>query len=500
MTTGTEPRTGRGTRTGLVDLAVAHGRIHSDGWRPPAAGGTADTLEPATGQVLATVGVATPEDVGRAVTEAAAAQPAWAATAPTERAAVLRRAALALEEHTAEVVEWLVREGGAIRPKAQHEVGSVLDELWAAAALPTQPYGELLPDTPGRHSVARRLPLGVVGVISPWNFPLLLAVRALAPALALGNAVVLKPDLNTPVSGGHVIAALFERAGLPAGLLHVLPGDAAPGQALTGHPDVAMIAFTGSTAVGREVGSLAGGTLKRVSLELGGNNAYIVLDDADLDVAASAGAWGAFFHQGQVCMTAGRHIVLAAVADAYVDRLAQHADKLEVGDPWTAEPALGPLINDAQLRRVTGIVRDTVAAGARLRAGGTAEGRFHRPTVLSGVTPGMPAFTEEIFGPVAPVVVVADEAEAVAVANRTAYGLVAAVQTGSAERGLALAERLATGIVHINDQTIDDNAFVPFGGRGASGNGSRHGARQSWEEFTQWQWLTVRTTALASPF
>ncbi|MEU2425708.1 aldehyde dehydrogenase family protein [Streptomyces sp. NPDC007851] len=487
--------------TPLIDLAAAQHRLYTtDGWQPPARGGTADVLEPATGHHLATVGVAGPDDVHAAVAAAAAAQPAWGATAPAQRAAVLRRAALLLEEHTEEAVEWLVREGGAVRPKARHEVGSVLDELWTAAALPAQPHGELLPDTAGRHSLARRVPLGVVGVISPWNFPLLLAVRALAPALALGNAVVLKPDLNTPVSGGHLIAALFARAGLPAGLLHVLPGDADAGRALTAQPGVAMIAFTGSTAAGREVGTVAGGALKRVSLELGGNNAYIVLDDADLDAAASAGAWGAFFHQGQVCMTAGRHIVLAAVAEEYLDRLARHADKLAVGDPWTDDVALGPLINETQLHRVTGIVRDTLAAGARLRAGGTHTGLFHRPTVLSDVTPDMPAFTEEIFGPVAPVVVVADEAEAVAVANRTAYGLVAAVQTGSAERGLALAGQLATGIVHVNDQTIDDNAFVPFGGRGASGNGSRHGAGQSWEEFTQWQWLTVRTTALPSPF
>ncbi|MFE5857210.1 aldehyde dehydrogenase family protein [Streptomyces sp. NPDC056500] len=484
----------------LVDLAVSDRRIHSGGWRTPAQAGDIEDLEPATGRVLATVGLATAEDVDHAVTLATAAQSAWAATAPAERATVLRRAALVLEEHSAEVVEWLVREGGAIRPKAEHEVRSALDELWAAAFLPTLPHGELLPDTPERRSIGRRIPLGVVGVISPWNFPLLLAMRALAPALALGNAVVLKPDPHTPVSGGHVIAALFERAGLPDGLLHVLPGDAGPGRALTVHPDIAMIAFTGSTAVGREVGAAAGGALKRVSLELGGNNAYIVLDDADLDAAASAGAWGSFFHQGQVCMAAGRHIVLASVADAYIDKLVRQAEAMTVGDPWTSDAVLGPLINESQLAKVSENIRATVAAGARIRTGGTCAGLFHRPTVLTGVTPSMPAFTEEIFGPVAPVVVVADEEEAVAVANRTAYGLVAAVRTGSVERGLALADRLATGIVHINGQTIDDNAHVPFGGRGASGNGSRHGARQSQEEYTQWQWLTVRSAALPQPF
>ncbi|KUJ59730.1 benzaldehyde dehydrogenase [Streptomyces albus subsp. albus] len=482
-----------------LDAAELDSQVFSDGWRT-SHGGTVQVTEPATGRALATVGLADATDVGRAVSSAAAAQPAWAATPPAERAAVLRRAAGTLEENAAEVADWIVREGGGIRGKAEHEVGSVADELWAAASLPTRPHGHLLPSVPGRQSIGRRVPLGVVGVISPWNVPLLLGMRAVAPALALGNAVVLKPDVHTPVSGGLVAARLFEAAGLPEGLLHVLPGDAGPGAALTEHPDVAMIAFTGSTAVGRRIGETAGRLLKRVSLELGGNNALIVLDDADLDTAASAGAWASFFHAGQVCMAAGRHIVLESVADAYLDRLAKKAESLRVGDPYTEQVDLGPLINDAQLARVDRIVTETVAAGARLVAGGTHQDRYYRPTVLADVTPGMPAYEDEVFGPVAPVVVVADEDEAVAVANRSEYGLTAAVQTGSAERGLAIAERLRTGLVHVNDQTINDEAHVPFGGRGASGNGSRYGSENSWDEFTQWQWLTVRGTAQRYPF
>jgi benzaldehyde dehydrogenase (NAD) len=261
-----------------------------------------------------------------------------------------------------------------------------------------------------------------------------------------------------------------------------------------------MIGFTGSTGVGRVVGRTTGRLLKRASLELGGNNALIVLDDADLDVAASAGAWASFFHSGQVCMAAGRHIVLESVAEAYVERLAKRAEQLTVGDPWTADVDLGPLIHDGQLARVKRLVAETVAAGARVLTGGTHTGPFYRPTVLAGVTAAMPAFREEIFGPVAPVIVVADDDEAVAVANDTEYGLSAAVQTGSAERGLALAERLRTGLVHVNDQTVNDEAHIPFGGRGASGNGSRHGSENSWDEYTQWQWLTVRGTALPYPF
>ena len=325
--------------------------IFSSGWTK-AQGGVLQTLEPATGDVLAEVGLANKGDVREAASRARAAQPQWAATTGPERAALMRRAARVLEDNHEEFESWLVREGGAIPGKAGFEVQLVLAELWEAAALPTQPWGSLLPTSePGRESIARRVPLGVVGVISPWNFPLILSVRAVAPALALGNAVILKPDVQTPVSGGILVARLFEEAGLPEGLLHVLPGAAEAGSALTEDPDVAMIAFTGSTAVGRQVGAAAGRTLKRCSLELGGNNALIVLDDSDLDVASSAGAWGAFLHQGQVCMTAGRHIVMEAVAQEYLDRLAQRAANLPVGDPHLEQVAIGPLINESQDRK-----------------------------------------------------------------------------------------------------------------------------------------------------
>lgn len=484
----------------LLDSAAWQGKIFSSGW-VDAAGGTVDTLEPATGEVLATVGLANAADVANAAVAAKAAQPEWAAKTGPERAALLRRAAGVVEANRAELEAWLIREGGCVPGKAAFEVDLVLGELWEAAALPTQPWGHLLPSSePGRHSVARRVPLGVVGVISPWNFPQILSLRAVAPALALGNAVLLKPDVQTAVSGGVLMARIFEEAGLPDGLFHVMAGDAEPGAALASDPNVAMISFTGSTAVGREVGAAAGRTLKRVSLELGGNNALVILDDADLEVASSSGAWGAFLHQGQVCMTAGRHIVLESVADEYLDLLAKRAANLPVGNPHTDQVALGPLINERQVANVERIVSETVSAGAEIRAGGVAEGCYYSPTVLAGVTPSMPAFREEIFGPVAPVVVVKDEDEAVAVANDTEYGLVAAVQTGSIERGMRLADRLNTGIVHVNDQTLNNDAYAPFGGTGASGNGSRFGSQSSWDEFTSWQWITSREQAHGFPF
>jgi benzaldehyde dehydrogenase (NAD) len=484
----------------VLDGLDWQGKVFSNGWVTPQ-GGELKSVEPATGDVLARVGLANAADIAAAAAAARRAQPDWAARPGPQRAALIRRAARVLEDNRAEFERWLVREGGAIPGKAAFEVELVLGELWEAAALPTQPVGQLLPTSEaGRQSIARRVPLGVVGVISPWNFPQILSVRAVAPALALGNAVVLKPDVQTAVSGGVLIARLFELAGLPEGVLHVLPGDAEPGAALAENADVAMISFTGSTAVGRLVGEAAGRTLKRVSLELGGNNALIILDDADLDVASSAGAWGAFLHQGQVCMTAGRHIVVESVADAYLDRLAKRADNLPVGDPFTGQVALGPLINERQLANVDRIVSETVSAGATLRAGGSHDGLFYRPTVLGGVTPSMAAFREEIFGPVAPVIVVKDTDEAVRVANDTEYGLAAAIQTGSLERGLAVADQLRTGIVHVNDQTLNNDAFAPFGGTGASGNGSRFGSQSSLDEFTQWQWVTSRPQAHGFPF
>ncbi|MFC8182132.1 benzaldehyde dehydrogenase [Rhodococcus sp. 14-2470-1b] len=477
-----------------------HGKIYSGGWID-GRGGISPTIEPATGATLGQIGLADAQDVADAVERAQAAQPAWAALPGHERAARIRDIAKLLEQNASEFEEWLIREGGSVPGKAAFEVGLVLGELWEAAALPTQPYGHLLPTSEtGRDSFSRRVPVGVVGVISPWNFPQILSIRAVAPALALGNAVVLKPDVQTSVSGGVLFARLFEEAGLPEGLFHVLPGDAEPGAAVAEHPGIGAVSFTGSTAVGRKVGETAGRTLKRVSLELGGNNAILILDDADLDVASSAGAWGAFLHQGQVCMTAGRHIVLESVADQYIGKLAARARNLPVGDPFTEQVALGPLINESQLKNVDRIVSKTIADGAELRAGGTYQGLFYQPTVLAGVTTDMAAFREEIFGPVAPVVVVKDENEAVAVANDTEYGLVAAIQTGSVQRGRNLADRLQTGIIHINDQTLNNDAYAPFGGFGASGNGTRFGSQSSWDEFTRWQWITTREEGHPFPF
>src|ERR1700749_4778837 len=278
-----------------------NGQVFSGGWVTPQ-GGTAAVTEPATGAELGRIGIATAADVARAAKRASEAQSAWAATPHTERAAILRRAALLWEENAAEIQGWVIRESGKIGPAAQFETHVSVQEIYEAATLPSRPYGELLPSEQPRLSFAERVPVGVVGVISPFNFPQILSIRSVAPALALGNAVVLKPDPRTAVCGGVVLARVFEEAGLPDGLLHVLPGGPETGGALITRPLGGVIGFTGPPAAGRRVGELAARLLKRVHLELGGNSALIVLDDADLDRAASARACGSFLHQGQICM------------------------------------------------------------------------------------------------------------------------------------------------------------------------------------------------------
>ncbi len=487
--------------TTFLNEPVWRGKVFSDGWRAASAAGAVHPVrEPATGRQLSQVGVASAVDVRAAASRALAAQADWQVRPYEERASVFRKAAALFEHHSAEIVDWLVRESGSIAPKAEVEVKAAIGILNLSASMPTESQGLMLPSNGSRLSFARRVPHGVVGVISPFNFPLILSIRAISPALAAGNAVVHKPDPQTAISGGYLIARIFEEAGLPSGVFHVLPGGADVGEAICTDLNIAMVAFTGSTGVGRRVGALAGEHLKRVSLELGGNNSLIILDDADIDVAASNARWGAWLHQGQICMTTGRVLVHERIADAVVERLAAVGSHLPVGDPSTGQVALGPLINDKQLQRVHAIVHDSVAAGAQLKTGGTYEGLFYRPTVLDRVRPGMRAFDEEIFGPVASVTRFSSDDEAVALANQTEYGLSAGVISASVGRALAVGNRLRTGLLHINDQTVADEPHIPFGGRGASGNGTRIGGPANWEEFTQWQWVTIDDQAHPYPF
>jgi benzaldehyde dehydrogenase (NAD) len=467
----------------------------------PGTGEPVEDREPATGRLIATVRGSTTDDVARAAAAAKAAQPAWAETPYQERARILRKAADIYEANRAEFGTWTMRETGASHSKMHHESTFAWGEILAASTIPWQPYGQLVPTTvKGRLSMIRRIPVGVVGAITPWNSPSVLGMRVVAPALALGNAVMLKPDPQTPVIGGAMFEAVFREAGLPEDVLQVVVGGADVGEALVTDPNVNLVSFTGSTAAGRRVGELAGARLKKVSLELGGNNAFIVLDDADVAAATAAGAFSSFQFQGQVCFAAGRHIVHESVASDYVDALRDKAQHLRMGDPYREDVQLGPIVNAKQVERVDDIVRRSVEGGARLVIGGSHEGLFYQPTVLADVTQDLPAWTDEIFGPVAPVTTFRTDDEALALANASEYGLVGAVYSRSMSRGLALAQRIKAGMVHVNDGTLNDEATIPFGGTGMSGNGARYGGDANLDNFTEWQWVTVRDEPPTFPF
>jgi benzaldehyde dehydrogenase (NAD) len=461
---------------------------------------TIDVLEKASGTTLYVGALSTSAEVAKAARIARQAQRGWGRSAPTVRGDVLRRFAALCEEHTKEIAEWIIRETGSIPGKAPFEIANAAREAVEIASYTGQPSGFILASANDRPSYARRVPVGVVGVITPWNAPFVLAARGVLPALAMGNSVILKPDAQTPVSGGYLIAKLFELAGLPKGVLCVVPGDASTGEALTLEPNVDMISFTGSTASGRKVAVAAAASLKKVALELGGNNAAIIFEDADLDRVAAATAFGSYFHQGQICFSTGRHLVHASIAERYSKLLAEHARNLKVGNPYTEQVHLGPIINERQAARAEKLLTDTITAGGRVTAGGHRQGLFFEPTVIVDVDRAMPLFRHETFGPVAPITVFKDEEEAIELANDTDYGLVASIFTADQVKAFRVAGQLKTGIVHINDQTINHEVFAPIGGMGASGNGTRSGGLSVMDEYSQWQWLTVNATVPAYPF
>lgn len=474
-------------------------KINLSGWRT-GSGGTQNVIEAATGEQLGTLGLADSADVYQASTAAAAAQREWAATPPAERAAVLRRAGDLWAEHHAEIEDWIIREAGSVPAKAAVETEMASGICYEAAGLPTHPHGEVLTSQQPRWSFARRRPAGVVSVIAPFNFPLILSIRSVAPALALGNAVLLKPDPRTAVCGGVALQRIFEQAGLPEGLLQLLPGGADVGAAVVDAPEVSVVSFTGSTAAGRKIGENASRLLKRAHLELGGNNALVALPGSDLDSAVSASAFGSFNHQGQICMTTGRHLVHESVADDYIAALADKAATLPTGNPAEQQVALGPIIDARQLDNIDQVVRAAIDAGDRLAAGGTPNAPYYPATVLACADDASPAWRQEIFGPVAPVLTYSDLDEVARMVNDSEYGLSVGI-LGDVGQAMRLADKLDSGKIHINEQTVSDEPNVPFGGVKDSGNGSRFGgASANIEAFTETQWLTMRPEIAEYPF
>lgn len=457
--------------------------------------------EPATGSTLGHFNCSSAQEVDSAIAATKQAQKAWAHTDFQTRANVMRQFAKLLEANADLFNTWNIRECGSVSAKAEWELAACVEQANMCAALPSESIGEILPSTmPGRENHWVRVPLGVVGVISPWNFPLLLSLRSVLPALAMGNSVVLKPDVNSAITGGVLIVNLLKDAGLPDGVCSLVLGGADVGNQMVTHPGIHMIAFTGSTAVGKAIGEYCGKSLKKSSLELGGNNAFVVLDDVDVDPVTSCAAWGSFMHQGQICMQSGRHIVHESRAEEYAQRLKERAEALLVGNPYSEQVHLGPMINLQQANRVMKLINDSVAMGATVLCGGKQKGGYVYPTVMTNVTPDMPIYKEEVFGPVAPIVTFSNDQEAIDLINDSEYGLAAAIHCKDIARARQITASIDVGMVHINDQTVNNEYQVPFGGMKASGNHGRFGGKANADEFSQRQWISMTLAPIQYPF
>jgi acyl-CoA reductase-like NAD-dependent aldehyde dehydrogenase len=472
-------------------------------WVAAADGATYEDTDPFTGEVVATAPAGGPDDARRAVEAAAAAFPAWSQTPPAERQRIFLKAADVLEERRDEVVELLARESGASFGFGMFQSLFVPNLFRQAAALAYAPMGQVIPSDTGAFALGLRKPVGVVAAVAPWNAALILSARSIAGPLALGNTVVLKPSEWSPFSGGLLWGEIFADAGLPSGVLNIVthaPGQAGPiGDVLIEHPAVRRLNFTGSSQVGRKIAEAAGRHLKRVVLELGGHNPLIVLADADLEYAVNASAFGAYLHQGQICMSTRRIYVERSIADEFIGRLAEKTSGLKAGDPKEHDTVIGPLINEQALAMVKGRVEEAVAQGAKVLAGGEAVGPCFQATLLTDVPEGSEFAQHETFGPVAAVEIVDSAEEAVEKANRTSYGLSAGIITGDRDRGFSLAQLIDSGIVHVNDQTVADEPQMPFGGVKDSGFG-RFGGQAVVDEFTELRWVTIRNEGHPFPF
>ena len=458
-----------------------------------------DDFNPYTGQVYATVAKGDTEDAGLAMEAAFNTRKAWAAVPPAERGKILFAAADLMEKQMMEFSQILIHEAGSTFGKSMFEISQTIDLLRTAAGDCSAIMGETFQTDSGKLSMTIRSPKGTIVGISPWNFPLILSMFKVAYGIGTGNTVVLKPASETPVIGLR-IGKLFEEAGLMPGALNVITGPGSVlGDALVESPYCSMVSLTGETVTGRHVAQMAARHGKDYHLELGGKNPLIVLGDADMEFAVNTAAFGTFLHQGQICIASGRIIVEGDRINEFAEKLAQKAGQLPHGDPEQQETVVGPLINDSQVQRVDALVKDAVAKGADLLTGGTFEGRVYAPTVLLNVKPDMDIYYQETFGPVATIISVKDEQEALKVANDTEYGLSAGILTQDIYKAITLAEQVEAGMVHINDSSIDADSCCPFGGVKNSGKG-REGGRYSVEAFTEVKWLTIQKGIKTYPF
>jgi acyl-CoA reductase-like NAD-dependent aldehyde dehydrogenase len=474
---------------------TTHQQLYIDGeWRNASTGATHDVINAFTGEAVTTQAAATSGDVDAAIAAAARALRPWSETPGEERRAILIAAGEHLRERAADVASALSEETGGTFGWGMFNVGLAADILAAAGELAVESVEEPVPTAvPGLESLAVRRPIGVCVAIAPWNAPVILGTRAIAWPLAFGNSVVFKASEQSPRVHAAIVAACAE-AGVPAGVLNLLTNDPADAPSMVNQliddRRTMHINFTGSTRVGRLIASRAAGLFKRTLLELGGKAPLVVLDDADLDAAAAAANFGAFMNSGQICMSTERIVVEADVADAFVAKLVERARGLTVGSPFEATTMVGPVVTTAAADHVTELIEDARAHGATIALGGEGDGALLTPTIVAGVTAEMRIYSEESFGPIVTIIGAQDDDDAVAIANDTEYGLSSAVFGADISRARAVAERIESGICHINGPTVHDEASAPFGGVKASGWG-RFGAGQVAEEFTTRRWITV---------
>jgi aldehyde dehydrogenase (NAD+) len=459
-----------------------------------------DVLNPANQKPFARIFMGQEQHMRAAIDAAHAARAAWGSSPAALREKILHRAADELEAATNDIVDLLIGEGGSTFGKAHFEIPFAANMLRSIAGEARRVQGDVFPsDVSGLLSLAIRRPLGVVAGISPFNFPVVLALKKVAFALATGNTFVLKPSEETSLVGLK-LAEIFEKAGLPPGVLNVVPGDGPTlARVLFDDPRVKLISFTGSTAVGRHIAVECAKKGKRVILEMGGKSPLIVLKDADMDYAVDTACFGIFIHQGQICMAGSRIIVEAPIYETFLQRFAAKAKTLQVGDPRDPHTVIGPLIRSSQCQMIDRKIKEAVAAGARVLTGGTYEGNFYQPTVVADVTPNMSAFRDELFGPVAAVTRADNADHALALANNSSYGLSSAVLTNDLQLAMRFALELEAGMVHLNGPTVHDEPTVPFGGVKDSGSG-REGGRWSVEEMTEVKWVTIQMGRRHYPF
>ncbi|MEJ2038684.1 MAG: aldehyde dehydrogenase family protein [Desulfosarcinaceae bacterium] len=441
--------------------------------------------------------LATPAEVDQAYKAAEAAKQSWARTPAGERGKLIQRVASIIEARKEEIIGWMVKETGSTRIKAEIEWNAILGCADTWSHMPQHLTGQILTDDrPGKYSFVFREPIGVIGVISPWNFPMILSMRSVIPAIALGNTVVLKPASDSPVTGALLVAKMFEEAGCPEGVLNAVVGAGGEiGDYFVKHPIPRLISFTGSTEVGKRVGqcALAGTSIKRLALELGGNSPLVVLDDANVEAAAGAAVIGRFLHQGQICMSVNRLIVDKKVHQKFIELFVDGVSKLKVGDPAEPDTIIGPIINQGQLNGLKEKIKASQSGGTKLLYGGEPDGLLLPPHVFSPVDTGHILHREETFGPLVPITIADNEQHALTLANDTEHGLSSAVFTRNMERGLKFARNIYAGMTHINDITVDDQPLAPFGGEKNSGLG-RFNGDYLMEEFTRAHWITYQGT------